>query len=142
MTADNPTSNTITRRTRNTVQRRAVLQAIRTLGTIHPTASDVFARVRETTPTMSLATVYRALDALVDQQEIGRGFVGNVARYDVSASPHHHIVCRDCGSVADMNTPLPAGTVRLLRSAANGYALNLESIQFTGTCPACIPSEK
>ena len=134
--------NEITKRTRNTVQRRAVLQAVRTLGTVHPTASDIFAEVREYAPGLSLATVYRALDALVEQQEIGRGFVGNVARYDVSASPHHHIVCRHCGSVADMNIPLPAATVRRLQSAANGYTLNLESIQFTGACPVCIQAEK
>ncbi len=141
MTAETTTQPTeITKRTRNTVQRRAVLDAVRLLGAIHPTASDIFIQVRQVAPTLSLATVYRALDALVEQKEIGRDFVGNVARYDVSATPHHHIVCRHCGSVSDMNTALPAATVRQLRAAANGYTLELNSIQFSGICPSCSPS--
>jgi Fur family ferric uptake transcriptional regulator len=86
--------------------------------------------------------VYRALDALVEQREIGRDFVANVARYDVSATPHHHMVCRQCGAVADLNMPLPTSTVRRLCSAANGYTLDLRSIQFSGMCPTCAPSGK
>ncbi|MBC8136322.1 MAG: transcriptional repressor [Fibrella sp.] len=130
------------KRTRNTIQRRAVLQAVRVLGATHPTAADIFAEVRQIAPGLSLATVYRALDALVEQQQIGRGFVANVARYDVSASPHHHIVCQQCGSVADMCAPLPPATVRRLQSAANGYVLKLDSVQFPGICPACINAAK
>lgn len=135
-------NNETTKRTRNTVQRRAVLQAVRTLGAAHPTAADIFAQVRQIAPGLSLATVYRALDALVEQREIGRDFVANVARYDVSAIPHHHMVCRQCGSVADLNMPLPANTVRQLQSAANGYTLDLRSIQFNGTCPDCAEASK
>ncbi|MBC8142048.1 MAG: transcriptional repressor [Armatimonadetes bacterium] len=125
------------KRTRNTVQRRAVLCAVRALGDSHPAAADVFAHLRETAPGLSLATVYRALDALVSQKEIGRDFVANIARYDVSATPHHHTVCRVCGSVSDLNAPLPAATVRRLQNAANGFQLDLDAVQFSGVCATC-----
>ena len=125
------------RRTRNTVQRRAVLCAVRALGDKHPTAAEVYAQVRQVEPGLSLATVYRALDALVAQSAIGRDFVGNVARYDVSATPHHHVVCRVCGTVSDMNAPLPPATVRRLQAAATGFTLALDAIQFAGVCADC-----
>lgn len=135
-----PTTNP--KRTRNTIQRRAVLEAVRAIGDTHPTAADVFAEVRRVAPNLSLATVYRALDALVAQKEIGRDYVENVARYDVSASPHHHVVCRVCGRVADMAIPLPITTVRRLHSASRGFVLDLESIRFMGICPTCHTTEK
>lgn len=125
------------KRTRNTVQRRAVLCAVRALGDSHPAAADVFAHLREASPGLSLATVYRALDALVSQREIGRDFVANVARYDVSAIPHHHVVCRVCGMVSDLNAPLPAATVRRLQNAASGFDLDLNAVQFNGVCAGC-----
>ena len=132
-----PPDDTATRRTRNTVQRRAVLCAVRTLGAKHPTAADVYAQVRVAAPGLSLATVYRALDALVAQKQVGRDFVANVARYDVSAVPHHHVVCRECGKVSDLHVPLPAAIVRRLQFAAEGFTLSLDAVQFAGTCADC-----
>lgn len=137
MMATVPPTTAPAKRTRNTVQRRAVLCAVRALGESHPAAADVFAYLRVAAPGLSLATVYRALDALVSQKEIGRDFVANVARYDVSATPHHHVVCRLCGYVFDLNAPLPAATVRHLQNAANGFQLDLDAVQFSGVCAGC-----
>lgn len=137
MMATVPETTAPVKRTRNTVQRRAVLCAVRALGDSHPTAADVFAYLQNVAPGLSLATVYRALDALVLQREIGRDFVANVARYDVSATPHHHVVCRVCGIVSDMNAALPPATVRLLQTAANGFQLCLDAVQFSGVCAVC-----
>ena len=125
------------KRTRNTVQRRAVLEAVRALGATHPTAADIFTQVRRSEPNLSLATVYRALDALVEQHEIGRSYIEQVARYDVSPLPHHHIVCRLCNNIVDMESPLPLAAVRRLKAASKGFALDLDAIQFTGVCPNC-----
>jgi Fur family transcriptional regulator, peroxide stress response regulator len=129
--------NDSSKRTRNTVQRRAVLDTVRALGPSHPSAAEIFATVRQQASSLSLATVYRALDALVEQKAIGRSYVENIARYDVSAAPHHHVVCRVCGRLDDMNIPLPAATVRRLNLAAGGFTLELDAIQFTGVCPGC-----
>ncbi|HVK03259.1 MAG TPA: transcriptional repressor [Armatimonadaceae bacterium] len=126
------------KRTRNTVQRRAVLEAVRSLGAsgAHPTAADVFAEVRCHCPHLSLATVYRALHALVEQREIGETRIENVARYDASPDPHHHVICRSCGAVADVFASLPPLAVRRL-SEASSFALDTHAINFNGTCPGC-----
>jgi len=126
------------RRTRNTGQRKAVLATLRSLGG-HPTAADVFAHVRARGgyPHLSLATVYRALDALIEQGEVVEMRVAGVGRYDAGPLPHHHVVCRDCASVADVPTLLPHDVLNAL-GEASGYLVDPDHpIQFFGLCPVC-----
>jgi Fe2+ or Zn2+ uptake regulation protein len=90
---------------RYTRQRSAVLAYLRT-ACGHPTAEQVFAAVRRRLPNISLATVYKALDALVDA-----GLANRIAgdhgptRYDGRSEPHYHIRCQKSGEVIDL--PLP-----------------------------------
>jgi Fe2+ or Zn2+ uptake regulation protein len=134
-----------TKRTRNTIQRKAVQEAVHSLAGHHPTAADVFAVVRVGYPQLSLATVYRALHALVEQQAITEMRVENVARYDVGmiehapdALPHHHIVCRVCGGVGDVcASALPTHLLRAVEEASEGFSLDFHPIQFRGVCPKC-----
>ena len=134
-----------TKRTRNTIQRKAVQEAIHALAGRHPTASEVYAWVRVGYPQLSLATVYRALHALVEQQAITEIRVDTVARYDVGMthhapqpSPHHPIVCRVCGSVADVCTSaLPLPFLQAVEEATEGFALDFFPIQFQGVCAPC-----
>ena len=51
------------KKTRNTAQRRAILSVVERLDDSHPTASEVFSEVRQAHPKLSLATVYRNLEA-------------------------------------------------------------------------------
>lgn len=127
------------RRTRNTRQRKAILNAVRALGN-HPTAAEVFAHVRTQGgyPHLSLATVYRALEALGAQGDVVemRGN-GAAARYDGGALPHHHVVCRACGNMRDVPALLPE-TVLSALCEASGYAVDpAYPVQFQGLCPAC-----
>ncbi len=125
------------KRTRNTFQRRAVLQAVRDRAGFHPTAGEVWAHVRETHPQLSLATVYRALHALVEQREIGETHGENGTRYDASPLPHHHVECRLCGTLADVAAPLPPSVVRALRAASPFPLLDLDALRLTGVCASC-----
>ncbi len=131
------------RRTRNTGQRKAILSSLRGLGG-HPTAAGVFACVREQGeyPHLSLATVYRALDALVEQGEVMEMRVAGVRRYDAGPLPHHHVVCRDCGNVVDVPALLPNSVLSAL-SDASGYIVDPNyPIQFLGLCPLCAPAAR
>lgn len=128
------------RRTRNTQQRKAVLEALRSLTGQHPTASEVFETVRLRHPKMSLATVYRSLHALVQQNQVIEMRVENVARYDAGPCAHHHVVCRRCGCVTDVCAEvLPEALFAFLRAfeSASGYNLDQHPIQVSGLCPAC-----
>ncbi|MES2461046.1 MAG: transcriptional repressor [Armatimonadota bacterium] len=133
------------KRTRNTIQRKAVQEAIRSLAGCHPTAAEVYATVRMGHPQLSLATVYRALHALVEQRAIIEMYIDNVTRYDVGmaesvpeALPHHHVTCRHCGSVTDVcASAVSPHFLRAVEAAAEGFALDFHPIQFRGVCPEC-----
>ena len=70
----------------------------------HPTADTVYMNVRQSFPNISLGTVYRNLTLLADMGEILRIRVGDgVDHFDYDTSPHYHFVCRECGSVLDID---------------------------------------
>lgn len=69
----------------------------------HPTADAVYMSIREEFPNISLGTVYRNLNLLVDLGEIQKLTCGNGPdRFDADTSPHYHFVCRHCGAVSDL----------------------------------------
>lgn len=90
---------------RYTRQRAAVLAHLR-LACGHPTAEQVFAAVRRRLPNISLATVYKALEALVDARLANR-IAGDhgPTRYDGRSEPHYHLRCQQSGEIIDL--PLP-----------------------------------
>ena len=70
----------------------------------HPTADTVYMNVRKTFPNISLGTVYRNLTLLADIGEIDRIRVGDgVDHFDADTSPHYHFICKECGSVIDLD---------------------------------------
>ena len=70
----------------------------------HPTADALYASIREEFPNISLGTVYRNLNLLVETGEIRKLSCGSGAdHYDGDVSPHYHFVCRECGHVYDMD---------------------------------------
>ncbi len=77
----------------------------------HPTAEQVFAAVRRHIPNISLATVYKALEALVDAGVAARlaDDSGGSVRYDGRAEAHYHLRCQRTGQVRDLPLPYDAG---------------------------------
>jgi Fur family peroxide stress response transcriptional regulator len=70
----------------------------------HPTAEQVFAAVRSEIPRISLATVYKALDALVDAGLAARiAHDSGAARYDARSEAHYHLRCEQTGEVRDLS---------------------------------------
>lgn len=118
-----------------TVQRRAVLRVL--VGRAdHPTAEDVYEAVASELPGVSKATVYRALDHIV-RLGLARKVAhpGSVARYDGNVDRHHHLLCTDCGSIADLSwdaldaIPVP--------DVPRGFRVRDFSVNFLGTCRRC-----
>ena len=69
----------------------------------HPTANDVFRRVQEGMPTISLATVYNCLDALVDHGLVNQvNFDREPSRFCVNLSPHVHFHDEETGVIHDI----------------------------------------
>src|SRR5438270_10567135 len=66
----------------------------------HPTAEHVFAAVRPSIPNISLATIYKALDALVDARVAARiTDDAGVAHYDGRSEAHYHLRCEVTGEI-------------------------------------------
>ena len=111
----------------------------------HPTAQDLFERLRPAFPTMSFATVYNTLDALASAGLSGTLRLGNAARFDPNTEAHHHAVCDRCGAVHDISagTLSPnAAAVKKLRRAAPGFAVRAVERVYRGVCARCATENK
>ncbi len=84
-------------------RQRAAVFAILNAADYHPTAEQVFAAVRRAIPHISLATVYKALEALVDAGLAARiAHESGAARYDARSEAHYHLRCIRTGEVRDL----------------------------------------
>lgn len=122
---------------RLTPQRAALLQAVRAASD-HPTAGELYRRVKDRMPSLGFATVYRTLNLLAEHGEVLELQLGDdaVARYDGNTGHHDHIRCTGCGAIADLSVPLPAALIAQAEQAS-GYAVTTYELQFAGTCPEC-----
>lgn len=100
----------------------------------HPTAEILYARLKSDNPELSLGTVYRNLNLLVDEgMAIKMDFAS--ARYDATVKPHPHFICSKCGCVLDVvldyDISLDEAAERL------GYKVTEHQLLFCGICPNC-----
>jgi Fur family transcriptional regulator, peroxide stress response regulator len=121
---------------RYTLQRQAVFDFLQAAHT-HPTAEDVYLAVRKRVPKISLATVYKALESLVDAHLAAKLPNGDgSARYDCRGDDHYHLRDMDTGEVRDLPVEFdptllakldPALVERLSRSGfqVTGYRLEV-----------------
>ena len=104
----------------------------------HPSADQIFARLRAEYPTVSLATVYNTLDVLVELGEaLALDLSEGCTRYDVRRpDAHPHMVCRTCGRVSDLEIEGLAAFVDEARRSTDFGDLQ-PRIYFDGVCPSC-----
>ncbi len=87
---------------RSTRPRLAILQVLQH-DTRHPTAEQVYRRLRPAHPSLSLATVYNTLEAFTRRGLCRRvPPVDGRQRFDGTVNPHHHALCTCCGSIFDV----------------------------------------
>ena len=85
-----------------TPQRMAIVREL-AMDPTHPTAQELFDRLKAELPTMSFATVYNTLDALSTANLCAAlSLAPGPARFDPNMLPHHHAVCDRCGKVRDV----------------------------------------
>lgn len=121
---------------RITKQRRIILEELR-LSKNHPTADELYEKVRCRLPRISLGTVYRNLELLSRGGMVGRiGTTETKMRFDSVAEPHYHIHCRRCGRVSDLELTDPPDLVGLIVNP-DGFRVIGYQLDFTGVCPRC-----
>ncbi len=121
---------------RVTRPRIAVLRAVHS----HPHAdtNSIIDAVRLQLGDVSHQAVYDVLQALTIAGLVRRiQPSGSVARYEARvADNHHHIVCRSCGAVADVDCPV-GETPCLTPAQQHGYTVDEAEVIYWGLCPAC-----
>ena len=103
----------------------------------HPSAEIIYKAIQPEYPTMSLATVYKALKTLIGVnlvQEINVG-EGNF-RYDGNISSHPHIQCLSCGKVDDINGICFLDLDDKIK-AFTDYQVMENRVYFYGICSSC-----
>ncbi len=99
----------------------------------HPTAEEVFDRVKAQMPTISLATVYNCLDALVQSGLIKQvNFVREPTRYCPNLHEHAHFHDEATGEIRDIDLP-PDILERLRRLLPEGFSANSIDLSFRGS---------
>ena len=119
-----------------TAQRLAVLRAVSTQP--HATAEELTELVRREIGSISRQSVYDTLAVLTEVGLIRRiQPVGSAARYeDRVGDNHHHVICRDCGNLADVDCAV--GSAPCLTAIDDlGYQIDEAEVAYWGRCPAC-----
>jgi Fur family peroxide stress response transcriptional regulator len=106
----------------------------------HPSAVQVFTRVQQKMPSISLATVYNCLETLthcglVRQVNFDRG----PSRFCANTHHHAHFICTQCGAVHDVELPEAAELERVWRLPED-YVVTQYDFSLRGLCRACSPT--
>lgn len=119
-----------------TAQRLAVLRAVEQHP--HATADTVAADVREQIGAISRQSVYDALAMLVTVGLLRRiQPEGSPARFEDRVDDnHHHIICRDCGSLVDVDCAVGSAPC-LTPEDDSGFQIDEAEVAYWGRCPAC-----
>ncbi len=124
------------RRLRMTVQRLAVYRALAG-DTTHPTADALHAKLQGSLAGLSMATVYRILESLEREGFVQRvSSRDGVGRFDANLAPHHHLVCRSCGSITDLVEESLA-RIRLPKRGLTRFTPEALDIRVIGICAPC-----
>jgi Fe2+ or Zn2+ uptake regulation protein len=105
----------------------------------HPSAEDIYLRVRKVLPHISLGTVYRTLQRLVQEGTIQMLFFGErIAHYDPTLADHDHFICQQCGRVEDVwvDRDRNMDFASLVRE---GFTVAAHSLAIHGVCQLCGP---
>ncbi len=121
---------------RVTAQRIAVIEA---LGQMRHVSADTVARaVRDRAGAVSTQGIYNVVNDLVEAGLVQRIDVGSgPALYELADDgPHHHLICRDCGRIVDLQCDHGVDAC-IVPPSTYGFADIEAEIVFWGTCEQC-----
>ena len=122
---------------RVTPQRLAIAEAVLN-STDHPSVQQIYERVRDHFPSMTLATIYSTLGVLEKSGLIQELPFAKLSRYESNLEPHVNLVCVKCGNVVDTHLGQEA-VLRLksLISQESNFDVAWQRVDFHGWCRRC-----
>jgi Fe2+ or Zn2+ uptake regulation protein len=119
-----------------TQQRLAVFEYLSSVDH-HPTAEEVFFAVKKQLPKLSLATVYKNLEALVECGSASKLAYGDgSARYDIRTDHHYHTRCLKCGKVSDLDAEAGEEWLKQIKPTG-GFKVQDYRLELLGHCKDC-----
>jgi Fur family transcriptional regulator, peroxide stress response regulator len=103
----------------------------------HPSANQLYERVKEKFPTMSRATVYKTLALLKEVNQVFEIDLREDSHYDGNRpQPHPHLICMKCNKIVDGELALDTQVIERLEHES-GYTILRPQISFYGLCAEC-----
>lgn len=126
---------------RITPQRQAIINALLASENRHPSIEEIHAAVSREFPMISLATVYKTVNTLVEMGEAQPiGTIQGAMRFDINPKAHPHVVCTQCGRITDLPADEVQKWIDKVR-AVTGYDEITPILLFHGRCPECQQAE-
>ena len=108
----------------------------------HPSAGQLYDRIKRQFPTMSHATVYKTLALLKDMGQVLEIDLRDDSHYDGNRpQPHPHLICIKCNKIIDGDADFDPSAIRKLEQAS-GYKIIRSQVSFYGLCPDCKQSNQ
>ncbi len=103
----------------------------------HPSANQLYERIKEKFPTMSRATVYKTLALLKEVNQVFEIDLREDSHYDGNRpEPHPHLICMKCNQIVDGELSLNEEIIKNLEQKS-GYTILRPQISLYGLCPNC-----
>jgi Fur family peroxide stress response transcriptional regulator len=103
----------------------------------HPSAAQLYAKIRTRFPTMSHATVYKTLALLKEINQVLEIDLRDDSHYDGNRpDPHSHLICMKCNRIVDGDLEFDRASIMKLEETS-GYQIVRPQITFYGLCPEC-----
>jgi Fur family peroxide stress response transcriptional regulator len=104
----------------------------------HPSVESIYETLKGRFPTMSLATVYKNLQALMESGLVQQLSVNQpFSRYDADVEPHGHLVCLGCGRVDDLEDRSIVQSVAERCQETADFDVRHPAISLFGYCSEC-----
>lgn len=124
-----------------TPQREATVLVLLENDKDHLSAEEIYMLVKQKSPDIGLATVYRTLEMLTELKIVDKiSFNDGVSRYDLRKEGahhfHHHLLCLECGSIEEVEEDL-LGEVENIVEKRYDFLVKDHRLTFHGVCSQC-----
>ncbi len=137
-TRESPMARRLQRHGHKLTRARLAVVEVLEAGPHHMSPSEIHERAKEVYPPLGLTTVYRTLDLLTELGVLRTTYMGDASqRFHCTTDGHHdHLVCRVCGTVAEIQECYLESVVETIQHAT-GFQVDGHFLELYGKCPNC-----
>ena len=120
-----------------TSQRKVIIEELAKM-TNHPTAEELYMKVKQRLPKVSLGTVYRNLQVMTDLKLVDKIILRTQgeSRYEIHKDSHYHVVCTKCFAMKDLGS-FRSVSLEPTAQKISGYFPLTHEVVIYGICPKC-----